>query len=387
MKFTDLSLRERISVVHLDLMADPEFSRIGPATQIGKVIIDDTVPTAKTDGLDVWYGPWAATLSREQLRYLVSHENLHRLLHHCTAYIPEFSKYPSESGQAVDYVVNLMVEDMDKGRGFVQRPTDIPPLIDEKYRGWNCLEVLADLIKKGDGNPPPPMDQHQQRETTPEERQEEEQMLDDARVQGEITSARIRGEGAGSGSLKGFEKTKTNWIDPLRQFLQENVEGDEQSRWCPPNRLFRPLGIMLPSHYSEAAGELVIACDTSSSMRQYYARIFGEVGRICEQVKPTAVTVIWWDTRVAGIQRFGPSDYLNMDKKLDARGGGGTRVSCVAQYMREHKLKPQATIVMTDGWLERQIDSPDGPLLWAVVGHAAFNPPRGKLLRIPKDSL
>ena len=383
MSYQQLTLRERISRVNLDLMSDPEFSRIGPTTQIGQIIVDDATPTARTDGLDVWYGPWAGTLSREQLRYLVAHEALHKLLQHCTAYTPEFKQYPDEASQAVDYVVNLMVEDMDKGRRFVHRPTDIPPLVDEKYRGWNCLEVLADLVKNRDPNAPPPLDKHEQREAKPGE----EQLLDDARVQGEITSARLRGVGAGSASLGGFEKVQTNWIDPLRQFMQENMEGDEQSRWCPPNRIFRPLGIMLPSHYSEAAGDLVVACDTSGSMRPYYARIFGEIGRICEQVKPRAVTVIWWDTQVSSVQRFGPSDYTSMQDKLKATGGGGTRVSVVAEYMREKKLKPQVTIMLTDGYVESQFECPAGPLLWGVVGHASFTPSRGKVLRIGKESL
>jgi predicted metal-dependent peptidase len=165
------------------------------------------------------------------------------------------------------------------------------------------------------------------------------------------------------------------------------MEGDEQSRWNPRNKLFMPMGIILPSHYSEAAGDLVVACDTSGSMRRYYARIFGEIGRVCEQLQPKSVTVIWWDSKVAGVQVFGPADYLTMDKQLQAKGGGGTRVSCVAQYMREKQMKPQATIMLTDAEIESQYECPPGPLLWGVVGHARFSPSRGKVLRISKESL
>ena len=173
----------------------------------------------------------------------------------------------------------------------------------------------------------------------------------------------------------------------MRQFLQEAIEGDEQSRWNPPNKLFRPLGILLPSHYSEQAGDLVVACDTSGSMRRYYAAIFGEIGRVCEQVQPKSVTVIWWDAKVQSVQKFLPIDYLQMDKKLQAQGGGGTRVSCVAEYMRDKQLRPQATIVLTDGFVEQRLTCPEGPLLWGVVGHVAFAPPRGKVLRIGKATL
>jgi predicted metal-dependent peptidase len=392
MTYASLTARERISAIHVDLMGDKEFSRVGPTTQLGLVYItnDPKRPTASTDGLHCKYDEkWIMGMTRGQLRYVVAHEQLHKMYMHCTIYNAEFKRYPKESGQAIDYVVNLAVEDMDRGRGFVERPTDIPPLIDEKYRDWSCLEVLADLIqnKQSGGGSGTPLDEHEPRELEPQEQLEEEQLLDDARVQGEITSARMRGEGAGSASLKGFEQTQTEWRQPLRQFMQEHMEGDEQSRWNPPNKLFRPLGILLPSHYSEAAGDLVVACDTSGSMRRYYARIFGEIGQICTQVQPQSVTVIWWDTQVAGVQKFGPADYANMKDKLRATGGGGTRVSCVAAYMREHKLKPKATIMLTDGEVEARFECPPGPLLWGVVGFARFSPPHGKVLRISKESL
>jgi predicted metal-dependent peptidase len=389
MSYDVLTARERISCVNLDLMGDKEFSRIGAVTQIGQSFLAGAeVPTAKTNGLNRWFNEgWVMRMTRQQLRAVVAHECLHMLYQHCTAYNAEFKQYPEESAQAVDYVVNLSVEEMDRGRGFIAWPTDYPPLLDAKYKNWSCLEVMADLIKNPDPNAPPPLDKHEQREPDPEETQAEEQALNDARVQGEIISARLRGEGAGSASLQGFEKVETNWRDPMQQFLQEHMEGDEQSRWNPRNKLFMPLGIILPSHYSEAAGDLVVACDTSGSMRRYYARIFGEIGRVCEQLQPLSVTVIWWDSKVAGVQKFGPADYLTMDKQLQAKGGGGTVVSCVARYMREKQMKPQATIMLTDGEVEAKFECPPGPLLWGVVGHSRFQPPRGKVLRISKESL
>jgi predicted metal-dependent peptidase len=404
--YDGLNARERISRIHLDLMQDPEFSRIGPVTQIGEVhIAGPEKPTACTNGLDTWYNEqWTLSLNRGQLRYVVAHEQLHKLLMHCTLYNAAFKKHPQEAAQAVDYVVNLVVEDMDGKRSFVERPTDFPPLIDEKYRDWSCMEVLQDLINNGDDGtggggkgtgkggtaPPPPMDEHMQREPgdgDAEKAKEEEQMLEDAHAQGEITSARLRGTNAGGASLKGFEKTTTEWRDPLRQFMVEAMEGDEMSRWCPPNKLFRPLGIMLPSHFAEAVGGLVVACDTSGSMQPYYARVFGEIGRVAEQVQPMWIIVIWWDSKVQSVQKFVPADYLTLATRLKAKGGGGTTVSCVAEYMKEAKLQPKATIILTDGEIETQYECPPGPLLWGVVGGARFKPLKGKLLRIRKESL
>jgi predicted metal-dependent peptidase len=99
------------------------------------------------------------------------------------------------------------------------------------------------------------------------------------------------------------------------------------------------------------------------------------------------VLVIWWDGKVQGTQKFGPADYGQLAQKLRAVGGGGTRVSCVAEYMAEHRIKPQATVILTDAYVEAAPKCPSGPLLWGVVGSARFAPARGKVLRIGKESL
>jgi len=57
MSYEALNARERIARVHVDLMQDPEFSRVGPTTQLGTVEItnDPKRPTASTNGLDCRY--------------------------------------------------------------------------------------------------------------------------------------------------------------------------------------------------------------------------------------------------------------------------------------------------------------------------------------------
>lgn len=73
---------------------------------------------------------------------------------------------------AMDHVVNLMIEDLDAGRGFIEWIVEPPPLMDAKYRGMSFLEVLQDLLKnpppsqpkpqggKGSGQPGGTLDQH-----------------------------------------------------------------------------------------------------------------------------------------------------------------------------------------------------------------------------------
>ena len=201
-------------------------------------------------------------------------------------------------------------------------------------------------------------------------------------VQGEIVSKRLRGTGGTGASLSGYAERDTDWRTPMLQFLQENCEGDDLSRWCPPARRFLPLDIIMPSHYTEAAGELVLACDTSGSMMPYYSLIFGEVGRFCQMVKPSKLTVLWWDDAVRAVQTFDPADYETVKDKLQPKGNGGTTVSCVAQYLKKNGIRPQATIYFTDGCIELHYEVAPGPVLWGVVGNPNFVPLRGKLVQI-----
>lgn len=148
MAYKDLTPRERITAASFDIMKDDEFCLMGGATQIGKTEVRDDVPTAGTNGRDTFYGKdFIMGMTRGQLRYLVAHETAHKMLMHCVEYQAICEKYGQLANMAMDYVVNQMVEDLDGGRGFVERPIDPAPLIDAKYKDKSFLEVLQDLVK------------------------------------------------------------------------------------------------------------------------------------------------------------------------------------------------------------------------------------------------
>lgn len=396
MAFKDLNPADKLIAVHTDFMRHSTFCILGGVTQIGKAEVSDEVPTAATNGIDVYYGrEFMQSMSRKQLRYLVGHENGHKVLHHCSEYKAYKTKHPQEFAQAVDYVVNWMLESMDDGKEkFLERPTAVPPLVDAKYADMGVLEVMRDLLK----NPPPPdsqpMDEHQQMEAAPgtdadaQEAAEQQieaakQQIEDAVRHGEILQKQLRAaEGKGTMPLSGFREQHTDWRAPLRRFMKEIGEGDDQSRYAPPNRRLLPLDVLLPSRFTVKAGELLIACDTSGSMHGIYPVVFGEIANIAMNLKPKSIRVLWWDTHVAGEQVFTERDYDNIAKLVKPKGGGGTTVSCVAAYVREHRLKPKATIMLTDGYIESQYDVVPGNVLWGVVNNPRFVPLRGKVLHI-----
>jgi predicted metal-dependent peptidase len=293
-----------------------------------------------------------------------------------------------------DYVVNAMIEELDPEFKFVERPT--PNLcIDAKYIGWSFPQVMNDLIKSGRKEPEEgdegdggegfdePIDAHEDGEFADDEITEIGKQVDDANRQGEMMARKLAGkEGGGRDILGNAKERTTDWRSALQDFLSTTCTGDEQSRFCPPNKRMLASGFVMPSHFSEAVGEIIIAPDTSGSMYPYYNVIFGEVARICQLVSPASVRVLWWDTSVCADQKFTPVDYDQIATTLRPKGGGGTIPSVVTDYIAEHKIKAQAIVWLTDGYLGCDTPSTPMPSLWGAVDNEDFVPTHGKVLRI-----
>jgi predicted metal-dependent peptidase len=389
-----MSLNDRIIACHVDISNSALFATLSGIVYVGDVRLDDDIKTAATDGRNVVYSPaFIQDMTRKQLRFLVLHESLHKALHHCTSYKSLCDKYPMLCNQAMDYVVNGTIEETDPTHSFVEHPTAVAPLLDKKYFGWSFVEVLQDLIKEceetggdptagGDGNA---LDSHIMGKLKEALADKTAQEISEALHQGKMLAKRIaeRGTARGGSALDRLTmKRDTNWREHLREFVTQLCEGDDYSRFAPPNKRLLPQGILMPSHFSESTGELVVACDTSGSMMGLYGTVFGEIARICENVKPEQVRVLWWECDIEGEQIFKPQDYHRIPEMLQPKGGGGTRLTCVSEYMTANKIKPKATIVLSDGYIEPDYILPDCPILFGVVDNDHFVSNKGKTVRI-----
>jgi predicted metal-dependent peptidase len=405
-----MTLHERMTACAIDIMAHPEFALVGGLLVMGKRELDEKYVTAATDGLNMYFAPsFIEPQSREQLRYIMLHEALHIGLRHCVTYPEVCKKYPQLSNMAMDYVVNGFIEECEPTRKWAAHPTSVKPLLDPKYFGMSFLEVLHDLKQnakqqpqsghgegEGDsyGGEGQPMDGHivsdgnggegaAKGTLTEQQIKEISQAVDDAMRQGAIAAQKIAGRGKGNNPLeKSLNKRDTNWKQHLREFFEQIIQGDEYSRFCPPNKRMLASGFIMPSHFDLATGEVVIACDTSGSMYGVLPVVFGEIAQICTNLKPEKVRVIWWSDGIEGEQVFLPHEYEKIAQLVKPVGGGGTRVSCVAEYIREQSYKPKATIILTDGWIESSYEAPEGQLLWGVVDNDHFVPSKGKAVRI-----
>lgn len=410
MAFKDLNLDNRLVAVHTDMLRHQDFCILGGVTQVGKVTIVDGLPTAGTDGADVYYGrDFNMMQNRKQLRYIVAHEAGHKMLRHCTDYNHLRKKYPREFAMAVDYVVNINIEKMDTKFGstdaFLERPAGVTALVSQKYVDMSVPEVIRDLLQNGmpkdqpqpqagqGGGAGDPLDEHMEPQGSGEDgapTQEEQEkfekvkkLIEDAVLQGELVQKQLRGkDGSPNNMLSGFREQYTDWRGPLKRWFEEIVEGDDQSRFSPPNKRMLPQGIIMPSHFSESVGSVIVAVDCSGSMGGIMNVVLGEVGNIAKSVQPKEVLVLFWDTRVAKVQRFTAGDYDKMASVMKPVGGGGTTVSCVADYIAANKLKPKCVVYLTDAYIESDYRLPQVPCLWGVVDNPRWVPRKGKALHI-----
>lgn len=401
--FEKMTLTQRIQAVNIDCMRHPQYALLAGVICMGKSDVVEGVPTAGTDGKNKLYGAeFIKPLTRKQLRYLVLHENFHVALKHCVMpfYNDLCKKYGNRINNiAMDFVVNALIEELDPDFKFVDRPSKTL-CIDRKYFGMSYVQVLKDLLKDakeggggggsgglngGSGVEGEPLDEHTMSpdSMSAEEREALGKQIDDANRQGELMSRKLRGEGKGGRDVFGHAQDRqTNWRDALQDFITAICQGDENSRFCPPNKRLLASGFVMPSHFTESVGDIVIACDTSGSMHGYYPVVFGEIARVCNNVKPDSVRVLWWDTSVDGDQSFKPHEYDNIAKLMKPVGGGGTTVSCVADYVDQHKINAKAIIYLTDGYIESDYRVPNMPVLFGVVDNEDFVPHTGKVLRI-----
>lgn len=395
-----LTAHDKVIAVHVDISNNALFAGMSGVVYVGDVKISQDIPTAGTDGRDVWYGEdFVNGLTRKQLRFVVLHEAMHKALQHCTNYKAICDKYPQLSNIAMDYVVNATIEETDPNHTFIEFTTEPPPLLDAKYKGWSFVEVLQDILRnvkvvkvsgvgEGDGDGdgmPVPLDEHVFGKIDKESEAGKKlgTQIDDALRQGKILAEKLAGKKSlGSALDRLTQKRDTNWREHMREWVTALCEGDEYSRFAPPNKRLAPQGILMPSHFSEATGELIVACDTSGSMGGIYPTVFGEIARIAQNVNPDGVRVIWWDSAVCGEQLFKPHEFNNIATLLKPSGGGGTSPNCVVQYIRTKKYQPKGVVWLTDGYLDGSDGKVDVPALWGVVDNDSFVPPQGKAVRI-----
>ena len=400
-------LEERkLQKAKISLMRDPKFALLSGVMMVGSTRVDDNIPTACTNGRDERYGrKFIQMLKEPELNYVVAHEAGHKMYRHMTTWKRLHEEDGRLANNAMDYVINLMLKDLDPSGRTIAMPTyrDGPMkgkpmgLIDERFRGMSTKQVF-DILKQekeegggggGDGDDEGGMDIHDWAEAndlTPEEVKELERDIDQAIRQGLMAHEKVAGKGTGLSNreLEELLEPKVDWREVLREFVKATCSAKDTSSWRRVNRRFLSTGMYMPSMIGEKVGHLTIGVDTSGSVgSKELAEFLSEVKGIAEEVKPEKVDLLYWDGAVAGHEEYSDHDVGNIVTSTQPKGGGGTSPSCVSTYLNDNKIKPECVIMLTDGYVGNDWGNDwPCPVLWVITGGNTVMAPNGKTIHI-----
>ena len=384
-----MNLEDRLIKAKSALMRSKEFCLYSGVIMIGKSVVKDDVPTAYTNGKDVIYGrAFGDKLSDMELNFLVMHETLHKALHQLTTFKKLWDEDATLCNAAADYVVNQMIVDADADKKLVTMIQG--GLIDTKYRGWSTKEVFDDLKQQGkSGKDFGGFDDHGWEEAETMSREEREALtkeVEQALRQGGLLAGKMGAKVPRD--IEDLLTPKVNWREVMQEFVSAIAAGKDSASWRQYDRRWVSNGCYLPVSIAETVGKGVIAIDTSGSIGSREITEFAtEVTSLCKSVMPEAVSVLWWDTNVHGVQEFAQGDYDNIARLLKPMGGGGTHVSCVNDFIAKENMRPEFVLVLTDGYVEDNIDWSEitCPTLWLVTQRKDFNPPQGKVVEFDPE--
>jgi predicted metal-dependent peptidase len=174
------------------------------------------------------------------------------------------------------------------------------------------------------------------------------------------------GAGGSDGMFGDLLAPKVDWRKALRDFITETCSGRDESSWARPNRRFLADDVYMPSMIGNTLRELVVGFDTSGSIfgGDEMTRFVSEISAIIEQVKPSKVHVIYWDTEIAGHQTFEDGQFAVQN--LKPKGGGGTDGAVLFDFLRKKNLKPDAIVQFTDGYVG-DWGNTNIPTLWVIT--------------------
>ena len=390
----------RLSKVKISIMRNPKFALWSGLMTVGKTSVVEDVPTACTNGRDEQYGrEFIKKLDDKELAFVVLHETLHKAYRHMTTWKRLHDEDHRLANLACDYVINLQLRDMDKDELLLAMPKrpDGKPLgaIDERFRGMNAKQVF-DILKEeqgeggggGGGGDGEGFDEHDwegAKALSEEEKKQLEKEVDQAIRQGIIAEQKVVGKGGGrmGRDLADLVEPKVDWREVLREFVKATCNAKDTSSWRRVNRRYLSSDIYMPSLIGERVGHLVIGIDTSGSVgNAELAEFLSEVQSIAKDVHPDKVDLIYWDGEVAGHEEYSASQVDSIIDSTKPAGGGGTDPTCVMEYMKEKAIKPEAIIMLTDGYIGNWGDEWNAPILWTIVGNNRNYAPVGKTIHV-----
>lgn len=335
--------------------------------QIKEFIWDETVKTAETDGVNLWWNPnWFLQIPEATRKSVLIHELWHIGRLHT---IRRGERDPEDWNKACDYVINNGMDD----DGYTFDGTN--PLIDHRFDGM-CEEEVYDLIHAD--APRMPAD------WTPDLLEPEDRVINDlvSQVVMATQQAHIMGQ---AGNLPGqiqitldtFLKPVLPWEQLLYRFMEELSE--EEFSWLKRNRRYSDTYMPGIRRAEDGLNHLAYFVDASGSVSDYdILRFNSEIKYIKDQLKPNKLSLIVFDTKIREVIVFDEDDTFD---KVVITGRGGTSLVCVREWIQTNR--PTAAVIFTDmecAPMDRP--TPPIPVLWVVTGTRGHSPSYGQVIKL-----
>jgi len=381
-------------------------------------VIADRVPTAATDGTRIIWNPtWVATLTEQEVRFVLLHETLHCAHNH-------FDRLPhtEEGNVAGDYAINATLE---KIAGITMPKGG---LRDQRYDDMAEEEILAAIRKQPKPQPPqgqPQQGQPQQGQGQPQQGQPQQGQGQGQPQQGQgqgqpdptpdtggcgtfITptapppaapslkekweraligadmARRQAGRGTVSANLQAeidrlTATAKVDWRQETADFVKSAIS--TRNDWSRSSRRKALEAVIHPRRKRDGIALLVVGRDTSGSIdRTLCAEFTAQVNLLCAEVGCEAI-VIDCDTEICAEYRVGHGD----EAPLDAKGGGGTSFDPVfarVTQLIEDGEHIAGLVYLTDGDGDVSVTETDYPVLWGVYGGRTAPMPLGRTITV-----
>ena len=177
-----------------------------------------------------------------------------------------------------------------------------------------------------------------------------------------------RRQGTLPGNLKEIvdrlRKPELNWKELLKQFVTSCYGGSR--RWLPPARRYVGMGLYLQSRRDEKFNA-VMAIDTSGSTTGDLPQFFAELSSLLKSFGNYELTVIQCDVEIQHMEKFSGDTPLPSNYQWESYGHGGTSFIPPFEYVKEHKLRPDIFIYLTDGYGDAPEKAPQFPVLWVLT--------------------
>ena len=179
--------------------------------------------------------------------------------------------------------------------------------------------------------------------------------------------------------IEKLRKPELNWKELLKQFVTSCYGGSR--RWLPPARRYVGMGLYLQSRRNEKFNA-VMAIDTSGSTTRDLPQFFAELSSLLKSFGNYELTVIQCDAEIQHMEKFSGDTPLPPNYQWKSYEDGGTCFIPPFEYVKEHKLRPDIFIYLTDGYGDAPEKAPNFPVLWVLTNDGEDPALWGKKIRL-----